>query len=157
MVFFPNLMYYVSIHAPRAGCDANRHRRDRKPPVSIHAPRAGCDEWALSRNGNYLRFNSRTPCGVRRQTCVLSPRTKSFNSRTPCGVRPAYISFVGQLINVSIHAPRAGCDDSSISALARSLGFNSRTPCGVRPNNAVSLYVRVQFQFTHPVRGATKV
>ena len=34
---------YVSIHAPRAGCDLKCNRQVTPLYVSIHAPRAGCD------------------------------------------------------------------------------------------------------------------
>ena len=37
------LRLVVSIHAPRAGCDARDRRVTPKLTVSIHAPRAGCD------------------------------------------------------------------------------------------------------------------
>ena len=36
--------------------------------------------------------------------------TFSFNSRTPGGVRPGLRFLVVHLIQVSIHAPREGCD-----------------------------------------------
>ena len=34
-------------------------------------------------------------------------------------------------------------------------GFNSRTPCGVRPILITWYNLLAEFQFTHPVRGAT--
>ncbi len=37
--------------------------------VSIHAPRAGCDADSEYCSSTVLRFNSRTPCGVRR--CLI--------------------------------------------------------------------------------------
>ena len=56
--------------------------------VSIHAPREGCDSEDTFIHIGILRFNSRTPGGVRRN-----------------------ISFVPlHLTQVSIHAPREGCD-----------------------------------------------
>ena len=56
--------------------------------VSIHAPRAGCD------GGQYEALTSQ----------------ERFNSRTPCGVRRLYRFPVEYVTYVSIHAPRAGCD-----------------------------------------------
>ena len=78
--------------------------------VSIHAPRAGCDAAQHDNTTESRCFNSRTPCGVRHLPAYLqhvteyvsihAPRagcdtrqsknkipTRSFNSRTPCGVR----------------------------------------------------------------------
>ena len=146
--------------------------------VSIHAPRVGCDLIMKSIYQNDKRFNSRTPCGVRRD-------------------RRAQSSVVG----VSIHAPRVGCDIFSIVTLLSiiwfqfthpvwgatqllfgswlidtsfnsrtpcgvrhslscnfytSWSFNSRTPCGVRPDSSVRTWFCWWFQFTHPVWGATR-
>ena len=60
------------------------------------------------------------------------------------------------IVLVSIHAPREGCDDSIWDAPTRVSSFNSRTPGGVRrivPTSKGSSHL--QFQFTHPGRGAT--
>ena len=60
------LLFEVSIHAPREGCDmellAEYKRLDY---VSIHAPREGCDGFCSWRAVGYGCFNSRTPGGVR--------------------------------------------------------------------------------------------
>ena len=34
---------YISIHAPRVGCDSVQNRREIQQQISIHAPRVGCD------------------------------------------------------------------------------------------------------------------
>ena len=101
--------------------------------VSIHAPRAGCDDHIDHSGAKFARFNSRTPCGVRpdapprgagssrsfnsrtpcgvRPVCQLHWRApRCFNSRTPCGVRRQQEVESGYRTDVSIHAPRAGCD-----------------------------------------------
>ena len=82
--------------------------------------------------------------------------------------------------NISIHAPRVGCDFSRSGDGARPAYFNPRTPCGVRraltaldtsmrwyfnprtPCGVRLLMVSVRvvnviFQSTHPVWGATVV
>ena len=124
----------ISIHAPRAGCDAF------PPPgplsrkqISIHAPRAGCDITP----GDYLR------------------RPKEFQSTHP--VRGATLLQVrGRYVQpISIHAPRAGCDIRDISNSATTTYFNPRTPCGVRPLEYIVSPMSKAFQSTHPVRGAT--
>ena len=56
---------------------------------------------------------------------------------------------------VSIHAPREGCDRSSPSTSTPRRSFNSRTPGGVRLLPSGLLQHRLEFQFTHPGRGAT--
>ncbi len=57
--------------------------------------------------------------------------------------------------DVSIHAPRVGCDSITHISLTSTLGFNSRTPCGVRPHIFPLSVIKKLFQFTHPVWGAT--
>ena len=34
--------------------------------------------------------------------------------------------------SISIHAPLAGCDDTSAASITATTDFNPRTPCGVR-------------------------
>ena len=78
-----------------------------------------------------------------------------FQSTHP--VRGATPSISNQLtsIYISIHAPRAGCDDSRRRAYTARRHFNPRTPCGVRRCWRLSQRRKAQFQSTHPVRGAT--
>ncbi len=146
----------VSIHAPRAGCDytlvlgSPRARRfnSRTPCgvrlqarlvveivalVSIHAPRAGCDQDQNTPTKASLSFNSRTPCGVRQQLSSPPIETPVFQFTHP--VRGATTDYPHLTLSydVSIHAPRAGCDYL----------------CSVRKEEVNA------FQFTHPVRGAT--
>ena len=124
----------VSIHAPRAGCDSPWIGRWAGCDVSIHAPRAGCDRSTLYRLTSAKGFNSRTPCGVRR--CVSSASLIIFAFQFTHPVRGAtYVCMtewmggefqfthpvrgatqfnetMKQRISVSIHAPRAGCDQT---------------------------------------------
>ena len=104
----------------------------------------------------------------------------SFNSRTPCGVRPCSVAKLALCSDVSIHAPRVGCDaisrtllrtlrevsihaprvgcDEQIQPVATDLdSFNSRTPCGVRLIEVRTSLPTEEFQFTHPVWGATQL
>ena len=125
------------------------------------------------------RFNSRTPGGVRHHaSAITDSKIISFNSRTPGGVRPQGREIPYQGYQVSIHAPREGCDSTrSIRAIfaiefqfthpgrgatkVQTLlsmpicSFNSRTPGGVRQRAIVVASAESVFQFTHPGRGAT--
>ena len=147
--------------------------------VSIHAPREGCDPAMMLMMAVLLSFNSRTPGGVRLLPLTLhSLSCKSFNSRTPGGVRPQPLNtaaFVRMFqfthpgrgatdsnvqhhptSNVSIHAPREGCDMRLILLLLRLLLFQFTHPgrgATYLQNQLISS--QVQFQFTHPGRGAT--
>ena len=101
--------------------------------VSIHAPRAGCDLTCVSWCQRYGAFQFTHP--VRGATLWTAPPPVNMM--------------------VSIHAPRAGCDPSPTSRQSSIRRFNSRTPCGVRPGVSRVSEVSSEFQFTHPVRGAT--
>ena len=63
----------------------------------------------------------------------MGHKVKSFNSRTPGGVRRFVRAFLLRLDEVSIHAPREGCDVNA-------------------PHSPI---LELSFQFTHPGRGAT--
>ena len=58
---------------------------------------------------------------------------RHFNPRTPCGVRRSCMVRLPLDLQISIHAPRAGCDSDP-------------------PKNTI---IDDTFQSTHPVRGAT--
>ena len=98
---------YVSIHAPREGCDAVWcYLLETLAGVSIHAPREGCDLLVGLVTRRALRFQFTHPVrGATRHGC-------------PLDFRPV----------VSIHAPREGCDIDIIDEATELTGFNSRTP-----------------------------
>ena len=60
------------------------------------------------------------------------------------------------IFQVSIHAPRTGCDAIGRGARRPPASFNSRTPHGVRLRLTGFFSPPIQFQFTHPARGATR-
>ena len=123
---------WISIHAPRAGCDDEILSLAEAANISIHAPRAGCD--AVSGHGvpDAGDFNPRTPCGVRQRSHGTAVWCPDFNPRTPCGVRRGK-RWSGHIF----------------------YDFNPRTPCGVRRVIQKAIEDGIEFQSTHPVRGAT--
>ena len=145
--------------------------------ISIHAPRAGCDGERMARILRYGYFNPRTPCGVRqmiqnspglnlifqsthpvrgatwykcklwdfRRISIHAPRAgcdhfviqrHKFCQRISIHApRAGCDRHTGQccvLLAISIHAPRAGCDTMSWASTNKWRHFNPRTPCGVR-------------------------
>ena len=72
-------------------------------------------------------------------------------------MRPAEAMTRTYKENISIHAPRVGCDIRPYGLARPSIHFNPRTPGGVRPiyDLCVSLY-QLEFQSTHPGWGATR-
>ena len=146
--------------------------------VSIHAPREGCDPAPATNQPPRQRFNSRTPGGVRRIRLNTCSRLILFQFTHPGrGATLNHLSASASF-EVSIHAPREGCDfkcklnfltidefqfthpgrgATYTPACNRDYyrGFNSRTPGGVRRAGIGIATTAVEFQFTHPGRGAT--
>ena len=124
----------ISIHAPREGCDAGvllpcLGCRG----ISIHAPREGCD----AKKERYIwftpLFQSTHPArGATSGLCVYIP-LRLFQSTHPArGATRAALAGHPHA-DISIHAPREGCDS----------GHHAPHPQDTR------------FQSTHPARGAT--
>ena len=149
-------------------------------PISIHAPREGCDRKAFKSISKAKHFNPRTPRGVRQGPSGRCSRdSDNFNPRTPRGVRPRPPPSLCHSQSISIHAPREGCDRYPTPLLRQPPNFNPRTPRGVRLDSAEKLFlphirisihapregcdsalgttttVKLEFQSTHPARGAT--
>ena len=167
-------------------------------------PRTPCGvrRHPLSPGGSTGRdFNPRTPCGVRLRFGAAARKTISFQSTHPLRGATPSLTAPGALksgfqsthplrgativprsgtgrMDISIHAPLAGCDVGQHGTAAASLYFNPRTPCGVRLGGRFSLagnhldfnprtpcgvrldlqkrwLLSVRFQSTHPLRGAT--
>ena len=145
----------ISIHAPREGCDAFAVTVDSLQTISIHAPREGCDPAPQSGAGDVVKISIHAP----REGCDPAPEHQRqgaiyFNPRTPRGVRlcatlckyaqarfqsthPARGATIGSRTkisanNISIHAPREGCDVRCHDAAQGGGDFNPRTPRGVR-------------------------
>ena len=127
---------------------------------------------------NERNFNPRTPCGVRPPTRASSTRPPNFNPRTPCGVRrlpssdandrgefqsthPVRGATIVALdkvaeMTISIHAPRAGCDDLGCVVKIFVVGISIHAPrAGCDRGAPYQRCRRARFQSTHPVRGAT--
>ena len=109
----------ISIHAPLAGCDRQWHDGGANKTISIHAPLAGCDvllPW-LRQASRY--FNPRTPCGVRPKLKQMQEALEEFQSTHPLRGATVYLDFGMEDINISIHAPLAGCDAQHHGGAAR--------------------------------------
>ena len=77
--------------------------------VSIHAPREGCDTIRLTNIILIIRFNSRTPGGVRQEMLTLLDMTRtSFNSRTPGGVRQIILTVSPMILLFQFTHPGRG-------------------------------------------------
>ena len=125
----------ISIHAPLAGCDAER------PVVcigaggiSIHAPLAGCDmllDWL--------------------------PALARISIHAPLAGCDGFIAFTSGQFKISIHAPLAGCDPFTTASKAATL-ISIHAPLAGCDSSALLIFrICPQFQSTHPLRDATKV
>ena len=126
---------FISIHAPRAGCDSISVWVGVTPWgfQSTH-PVRGATAIAPRFTPILSAFQSTHPVRGATQLCGALVITTDFNPRTPCGVRLRKRFNAGKIYCISIHAPRAGCDSRSAAATTVSpRHFNPRTPCGVRP------------------------
>ena len=126
----------ISIHAPREGCDIGHLLRERdiadfnpRTPrgvrrmmvifnsplisISIHAPREGCDHGCMAaRLTDKQNFNPRTPRGVRQLDRALKYPLIIFQSTHPARGATYDAMMQRKAAEISIHAPREGCDCS---------------------------------------------
>ena len=125
--------------------------------VSIHAPRAGCDCHEKRLQLHARCFNSRTPCGVRQYVDNARYIQDRFQFTHP--VRGATTKYIQPNIttNVSIHAPRAGCDLPIIVYFHLPVMFQFTHPVRGATMIGIRNLRNFAFQFTHPVRGATSI
>ena len=102
-----------------------------------------------------LRFNPRTPCGVRLGRLLACKHLFLFQSTHSLRSATHQIVHYGGALPVSIHALLAECDGGGPCLGPGRPGFNPRTPCGVRQ----WLWLRATrgrwFQSTHSLRSAT--
>ena len=124
-------------------------------------------------------FNPRTPCGVRLswlyfraiktgfqsthpmrgatdEQRIYQKVVEYFNPRTPCGCDVGATVTQEAIIEISIHAPHAGCDSEQQSRKRLSLRFQSTHPMrGATCKMRLTKLSKLEFQSTHPMRGAT--
>ena len=104
---------YISIHAPRVGCDiAFVALIATKGDISIHAPRVGCDDTEMHHFLGAPGISIHAPrvgCDNRKKTTLT--HLLEFQSTHP--VWGATVQLLKCYVNgkISIPAPRVGCDD----------------------------------------------
>ena len=175
------LVYSVTFQSTHPVRGATRPRlfgRRKVLLISIHAPRAGCDSVCAGHCSSHSNFNPRTPCGVRHRQPRLPGSPKKFQSTHPVrgattgshivdtglefqSTHPvrgatAFLASERLLYPISIHAPRAGCDELIMWAGDNPTVISIHAPRAGCDKNAVPEYYPGIFQSTHPVRGATR-
>ena len=77
----------ISIHAPLAGRDPRRRKKDTDNRISIHAPLAGRDLAAALEAQEDAAFQSTRPLRGATSAVPQSSPQPNFNPRAPCGAR----------------------------------------------------------------------
>ena len=131
---FPRSNTVISIHAPRAGSDgitavckyylcifqstlpvrgATEAEATRSLIQAFQStlPVRGATIHRHPKQAEKTDFNPRSPCGERRDSRSYRYRWNDFNPRSPCGERPTLYANKVILVQISIHAPRAGGDN----------------------------------------------
>ena len=101
----------ISIHAPRAGRDSCTAFGS--SASSYFNPRAPCGARRaeqIAPSHSFWNFNPRAPCGARHASKITSPASVIFQSTRPVRGATAIPADVEPLLDISIHAPRAGRD-----------------------------------------------
>ena len=138
----------------------------------------GCDKRPVFNVRHKAGFNPRTPYGMRHsrtKMLIYIYRFQSthpvwdatwglidhdrlqlgFNPRTPYGMRPSLQTPPGITRNVSIHAPRMGCDILPCKIQCISGRFQSTHPVWDATLSPTFTRMMGGFQSTHPVWDAT--
>ena len=125
--------------------------------ISIHAPLAGCDDVYARYFRTNFDFQSTHPLRGATPGRSCSAGSSCISIHAPlAGCDYAKILWSVCNFAISIHAPLAGCDPHRVQRWQSGhKHFNPRTPCGVRPSFVRSMAPEVEFQSTHPLRGAT--
>ena len=101
--------------------------------VSIHAPREGCDLSYLNTNASAQEFQFTHPGRGATAISAFCHYGRMFQFTHPGRGATKKVADKTKKKVVSIHAPREGCDSlSCLSPLLLTTSFNSRTPGGVR-------------------------
>ncbi len=107
----PRLRRLISIHAPRVGRDVSRIPHALHDIISIHAPRAGCDVPMSFSVFVASQFQSTRPVrGATERDGEKVGSAYSFQSTHPVRGATLEIHKLDGTLNISIHAPSAGCD-----------------------------------------------
>ena len=147
---------FIPIHAPRVGCDDGETSNKKSSPEfqSTHPV------WDATIATKYQHttttcFNPRIPCGMRRHYYRYGGYDQRFQSTHPVWDATPHKRMARSSAHVSIHAPRAGCDEERLLVMTHLFSFNPRTPCGMRLFYECNNSFIIMFQSTHPVRDAT--
>ena len=96
--------------------------------ISIHAPHAGSDFQSGLQMTFGEDFNPRSPCGERLSAAVSKVVSSKFQSTLPMRGATVGVQLFHALDRISIHAPHAGSDATSLAAVQRSFAISIHAP-----------------------------
>ena len=144
------------MHPGRGATDADR--LGRQPIfVSIHAPREGCDVFGLNKPNTQLKFQFTHPGRGATETSrsIMSLWIRFQFTHPGRGATRRMSGSTGSLL-VSIHAPREGCDCEVFKVAVRHVSVSIHAPREGCDGTMFDVTTPIaEFQFTHPGRGAT--
>ena len=146
----------ISIHAPRAGCDAGRRGHlTSRASISIHAPRARCDNVRSVQGGWLPVFQSTHPVrGATLRGSVSSPARSGFQSTHP--VRGATMDKAAAAGNNEFQSTRPVWGATLFYGISgRWEIFQSTRPVWGATTSVRQPFAAIGFQSTRPVWGAT--
>ena len=122
--------------------------------VSIHAPRVGCDSRGqiCSHPERVSIHAPRVGCDTPDEESMFAVGVSIHAPRVGCDCRTTQVYW---RCHVSIHAPRVGCDCQLPTSTDQTSQFQFTHPVWGATMGAKSSLIAMKFQFTHPVWGAT--
>ena len=109
-----SLSFGTKYFNPRTPCGVRHERANLLHTKSIFQsthPLRGATASVVDNLAVTVVFQSTHPLrGATCRSCRGLCDAKNFNPRTPCGVRPQFLIHIGGFLEISIHAPLAGCD-----------------------------------------------
>ena len=106
----------------------------------------GCDDGVLKRHPGRKGFQSTHPVwGATWVYPLLEAGQQQFQSTHPVWGATALCDVMDWNYEISIHAPRVGCDIRPDRPKREKMNFNPRTPCGVRQvwGQVVDTFLRI--------------
>ena len=120
-------------------------------------PRSPCGERLnkTKKDGIIMKFQSTLPMRGATRPRRFAIRTNAFQSTLPMRGATKPSEWYAMMPGISIHAPHAGSDPTSLHTCPMAADFNPRSPCGERQKPKQGKTATDRFQSTLPMRGAT--
>ena len=146
----------ISIHAPLAGRDDVPGWARGTVKISIHAPLAGRDRMRVHFGHKRSVFQSTRPLRGATFTTLPQRESKKISIHAPLAGRDQTAPDLGAKIAISIHAPLAGRDVAAADLRKILDDISIHAPLAGRDRFSLDkILIRITFQSTRPLRGAT--